>query len=165
MPTRKVCAPIAMPGGFARAPVHRSIRMLNLNRIFASKLSAFNQIRALVEDFADAAGIDPADRHKLTLIVEELFTNTVRHGHRRDCDEPVDITLSSEPSGVTLTYVDTAPKYDSLAAAMRTDIESTVRQRRIGGLGVALTFALAEAAQYNYIDGKNRIVIRLRNRK
>lgn len=136
--------------------------MLKLNRIFTAKLSAFNEIRALVDDFANAAGIDPAARHKLTLIVEELFTNTVRHGHRGDSEESVDITLSNDPAGVTVTYVDTAPKYDSLAAAMRTDIESTIRQRRIGGLGVALTFALAEAAQYAYVDSKNRIVIRLR---
>jgi len=115
----------------------------------------------MIEAFADSAGIDHTDRHKLTLIVEELFINTVRHGHGGDSDEPVDITLVSEPSGVTVTYIDTAPKYDSLAAAMRTDIEASVRMRRVGGLGVALTFALAHTAQYTYIDGKNRIVIEL----
>jgi len=135
--------------------------MLKLNRTFAAKLSAFSEIRALVEEFANSAGIEPSARHKLTLIVEELFTNTVRHGHRKDSEEPVDITLSSEPSGIVITYVDTAPKYDSLAAAMRTDIDSTIRQRRVGGLGLALTFALAESARYVYVDSKNRIVIRL----
>ncbi|MGH8631211.1 MAG: ATP-binding protein [Burkholderiales bacterium] len=135
--------------------------MLKLNRSFLAKLSAFNEIRSLIEAFADSAGIDPADRHKLTLIVEELFVNTVRHGHGGDSDEPVDITLVSEPSGVTVTYIDTAPQYDSLAAAMRTDIEASVRMRRVGGLGVALTFALAHTAQYTYLDGKNRIVIQL----
>jgi anti-sigma regulatory factor (Ser/Thr protein kinase) len=136
--------------------------MLSLNRVFPAKLSAFKEIRALVEEFADAAGVDPTARHKLTLIVEELFTNTIQHGHRGDSEEPVDITLSREASAVSITYIDTAPKYDSLAAALRTDIESTVRRRQIGGLGVALTFALAEAAQYQYLDGRNHVVIRLR---
>lgn len=135
--------------------------MLRLNRSFVAKLSSFNEIRALIEAFSESAGIDPADRHKLTLIVEELFINTVRHGHGGDSDEPIDITLVSEPSGVTVTYIDTAPQYDSLAAAMRTDIEASVRMRRVGGLGVALTFALAHTAQYSYLDGKNRIVIQL----
>jgi len=138
--------------------------MLKQSRVFASKYSVFNDIKVFVEHFADAAGIGPTDRHKLTLIVEELFTNTVRHGHRGDSDEPVDITLSSEASEVTVTYVDTAPEYDSLTAAMRTDIEASVRLRRVGGLGVALTFALAEAAQYSYREGRNHIVIRLRKR-
>jgi anti-sigma regulatory factor (Ser/Thr protein kinase) len=138
--------------------------MVKLSRTFEAKLSAFSEIRALVEDFAQAAAMDPSARHKLTLIVEELFTNTVRHGHGRDSDEPVDITLSSEAPGIVVSYVDTAPKYDSLAAAMRTDIESTIRQQRIGGLGLALTFALAEEAQYAYVDGRNRIVIRLAGR-
>lgn len=138
--------------------------MVKLSRTFAAKLSAFSEIRVLVEDFARASGMDHPSRHKLTLIVEELFTNTVRHGHGTDSDEPVDITLSSEASGIVVTYVDTAPEYDSLAAAMRTDIESTIRQQRIGGLGLALTFALAEAAHYAYVDGRNRIVIRLGRR-
>ena len=115
----------------------------------------------MIDAFGVSAGLDPAVRHKLTLIVEELFVNTVRHGHGGDSDEPVDITLSSEPSGITVRYIDTAPKYDSLAAAMRTDIEASVRMRRVGGLGVALTFALAHTAQYTYTDGKNCIVIRL----
>jgi anti-sigma regulatory factor (Ser/Thr protein kinase) len=137
--------------------------MLTLNRSFTAKLSVFKEIREMIEAFAGSAGIDPAVRHKLTLIVEELFVNTVRHGHGGDTEEPVDITLVSEPSGITISYVDTAPEYDSLTAAMRTDIEASVRMRRVGGLGVALTFALAHTAQYSYLDGKNRIVIRLTN--
>lgn len=137
--------------------------MLSLNRSFVAKLSVFREIKEMIEAFAGSAGIDPAVRHKLTLIVEELFVNTVRHGHKGDSDEPVDITLISEPAGITVSYVDTAPKYDSLAAAMRTDIEASVRMRRVGGLGVALTFALAHTAQYSYLDGKNQIVIRLIN--
>ena len=161
MPTRNVSADVDPASNVCKALRARPTGMLKLNSVFAAKLSAFNEIKAFVERFADAAKIDPEDRHKLTLIVEELFTNTIRHGHRGDSDEPVDIMLSSEPSGVAVTYVDTAPEYDSLAAAMRTDIEATVRQRRIGGLGVALTFALAEAAQYRYFEGKNHIVIRL----
>lgn len=128
---------------------------------FPAKISNFNNIRSFIESFGQAAGMSRDSCHKLTLMVEELFVNTVRHGHAGDSDEPVDIAVSADDAGITLIYVDTAPKYDSLAAALRTNVETTVGQQRIGGLGLALTFALAQSAQYAYLDGKNRIIIRL----
>lgn len=136
--------------------------MIRRSASFAASLKLFKEIREFVDAFADAAGISSEACHKLTLIVEELFTNTVRHGHQGDSAESVDLDLAKDAERVTITYVDTAPRYDSLAAAMRTDIESTIRQQRIGGLGLALTFAMAETAQYAYLDGRNRIVLTLR---
>ena len=139
--------------------------MIHPARIFPAKLSVFSNIKKYLEDFCKAAKLSGADRHRLTLVTEELFTNTVNHGHGGDSDAPVEISLQVQPTVVTLVYVDTAPRYDSLAAALRTDIESTINQYRVGGLGMALTFAIAESAHYVFADGKNRIVISLARRK
>lgn len=136
--------------------------MLKRSGAFRATLRSFNDIRAFVEDFALAAAIAREDCHKLTLVVEELFTNTVRHGHRGDSDAAVELTLEHDGGRTSVVYEDTAPKYDSLAAGMDTDIESTIKQRHVGGLGMALTFAMAESAQYVFVNGKNRILIRLR---
>jgi anti-sigma regulatory factor (Ser/Thr protein kinase) len=135
--------------------------MIQRNQSFPAKACAFNEIGNFLRSFADAVGMSRDSCHKLTLIVEELFTNTVRHGHLGDSEEPVDIGLSLEPTGVTLTYADTAPRYDSLAAAMQKDVVSAIQKHQIGGLGLVLTFGLAQAAQYAYLDGKNQITIRL----
>lgn len=126
-----------------------------------AKLIYFSEIQSLIEDFTAAARITNEDCHKLTLIVEELFTNTIRHGHGGDSDSPVSVSLESQGGKLKVVYEDTAPEYDSLAAAMRTDIAYTVNNLKVGGLGVALTFAIAESAQYAYVEGRNRIVITL----
>ena len=128
---------------------------------FQSKMLFFKDIRDFIDKFCEAHELSGADRHKLTLVVEELFSNTVRHGHGGDSDAPVDISLDVVARMIRLEYQDSAPPYNSLAAAMRTDIESTINERRIGGLGMALTFALAETAQYSYQENKNRLVITL----
>ena len=60
--------------------------MSRLIRIFPAQLQAFDQIRALVDEFGAMSNLGREDRHKLTLIVEELFTNTVAHGHQGDSD-------------------------------------------------------------------------------
>ena len=45
--------------------------------------------RALAEAVCARQGVAAGDTLRLVLVLEELFTNTVMHGHRRDCDAPV----------------------------------------------------------------------------
>jgi serine/threonine-protein kinase RsbW len=135
--------------------------MIKRHRSVQAKLIYFSEIHSLIEDFAAAARIANEDCHKLTLIVEELFTNTIRHGHGGDSDSPVSVSLESHRGKLKVVYEDAAPEYDSLAAAMRTDVAPIVNNLKVGGLGVALTFAIAESAQYAYVEGRNRIVITL----
>jgi serine/threonine-protein kinase RsbW len=132
-----------------------------LSRTFPAQLRAFEQVKALIDEFAVTTELGREDRHKLTLIVEELFTNTVTHGHRGDSDAPVQISLEDAGEGVQLTYEDSAPPFDPLAACRRTDIESTINERRVGGLGVFLTLGLANRAAYRFVDGRNRISLTL----
>ena len=135
--------------------------MKRLSRTFPAQLRAFEQVKSLIEEFGEAAGLGREDRHKLTLIVEELFTNTVTHGHQGDSDAPVQVTLEVTDAGVELIYEDSAPQYDPVAASRRTDIESTINERRVGGLGVFLTIGLTNAADYRFVEGRNRISLTL----
>jgi len=73
----------------------------------------------------------------------------------------VQISLEDTAAGVELTYEDSAPQYDPVAASRRTDIESTINERRVGGLGVYLTIGLTNAAVYRFVEGRNRISLTL----
>ena len=59
-----------------------------------------------------------------------------------------------------LVYEDSAPPFDPLATGRRTDIDSTIKERRIGGLGILITVALTEGASYSYVEGRNRICLK-----
>jgi serine/threonine-protein kinase RsbW len=134
--------------------------MPRLVRIFPAQLQAFQQIRALIDEFGALSNLGHEDRHKLTLIVEELFTNTITHGHRGDSDAPVSISFQHDNGEMELVYEDSAPPFDPLAAGRRTDIESTIKERRIGGLGIFITVGLTDGANYSYADGRNRICLK-----
>ncbi len=135
--------------------------MHRLNRVFPARLRAFDQVKALIDEFGTVAELGPEDRHKLTLIVEELFTNTVTHGHRGDSDAPVFITFEEAQGDLQLIYEDSAPQFDPLIAGRRTDIDATIEERRIGGLGIFITIGLTDNADYSYVEGRNRISLRL----
>jgi serine/threonine-protein kinase RsbW len=60
-----------------------------------------------------------------------------------------------------LIYEDSAPQFDPLIAGRRTDIDATIEERRIGGLGIFITIGLTDNADYSYVEGRNRICLRL----
>lgn len=140
-------------------PVQFDENMHRLNRIFPAQLRAFEQVKALIEEFGAAADLGREDRHKLTLIVEELFTNTVNHGFRGDTDSPVNLTLEETVSGIRLTYEDSAPMHDSIGTGLRTDIDATINLRQVGGIGMAIALGLTRDASYDYVDGRNCVTL------
>lgn len=135
--------------------------MHRLNGKFPARLRAFDQVKALINEFGTVAELGPEDRHKLTLIVEELFINTVTHGHRGDSDAPVFITFEEAEGDVQLVYEDSAPPFDPLAAGQCADIDPRIKERRVGGLGLFITISLTDKADYSYVEGRNRICLTL----
>jgi serine/threonine-protein kinase RsbW len=84
--------------------------------MFPASLEQLHGLRAFLEAFCAQAGIGREACLRLNLLLEELFTNTVRHGHRGDCDAPVWISLvAGEDRRVTITYEDTAPPFNPYA--------------------------------------------------
>ena len=112
---------------------------------------------AFIAQTVAAAGIAPDLCLKLTLLVEELFVNTVTHGHGRDSDEPVALIFDVRPGRIALTYEDTAPPYDPFGAVTRPDEAAGVEERPVGGLGVLLVSTLAKDVEYRRAGGKNHI--------
>lgn len=131
-----------------------------LKRGFPAQLQAFGQVKALIEEFGALSELGREDRHKLTLIVEELFTNTVTHGFEGGSDSEIFVTFDETDQGeLLLVYEDAAPPYDPVAAGRRTDIDSTINERRVGGVGVFLALGLTQNADYSFVGGRNRITL------
>ena len=129
--------------------------------MFPSRLEAWKSARAFIEDFCRGAQVERENCLKTNLVVEELFLNTVKHGHRGGSDAPVWITLTAEEGEVSLAFEDNAPPFNPFASATREMLEALAETRREGGLGVILTHGLTASADYAYIFGRNRIRLKL----
>jgi serine/threonine-protein kinase RsbW len=129
--------------------------------MFPSRLDAWKRARAFIEGFCEGGGIARPSCLKLSLVLEELFLNTVKHGHRGGSDAPVWIRLSASGGRVSLTYEDRAPPFNPFARATREMLEALAETRREGGLGVLLAHGLTSSADYAYLYGRNRIRLTL----
>src|SRR3989441_1199508 len=146
--------------GFYNAPdpMAHSVKNSRL-AMFPSRLAELRPLSAFLTDFCDQAGIERERCLRLHLVVEELFINTIRHGHRKDCDAPVWVSLEAGPRAGQVTYEDTPPPFNPYAKLpdKPIDMTTTLERRAIGGLGVLLTKELAATRDYAYVFRRNRI--------
>lgn len=124
--------------------------------MFPARLSAWRPAREFLERFCATASLARTPSLRLNLILEELFTNTVNHGHRGDCDFPIWISLHAGESGISVTYLDLGPPFNPLAMS-RAQLDVPLDERKIGGLGVYLATELTVASDYAYMYGRNRL--------
>jgi serine/threonine-protein kinase RsbW len=129
--------------------------------MFPSRLQAWRKARAFIEDFCKGAEVPREACLKANLVIEELFLNTVKHGHRGGSDAPIWITLAADAGRMWLDYEDSAPPFNPFSAATREMLEALAETRREGGLGVLLANSLTSSADYAYVFGRNRIRLAL----
>ncbi len=125
--------------------------------VLSARISALPSMATFIAETSALAGVPMDLSRKLTLLIEELFTNTIVHGHGRDSDEPVRLGLETGPGWIALTYEDTAPPHNPFAAVQRPDDTMDVDDRPVGGLGILLVATLAQDVLYRRDDGKNHI--------
>ncbi|HET8530476.1 MAG TPA: ATP-binding protein [Methylomirabilota bacterium] len=127
------------------------------SRTFPARRDALPQVDAFLGEVCAAAGLGRETCLRVTLLVEELFTNTVVHGHGADSEAPVRIECEVSPGRIALTYEDTGPAHDPFARVVAPDADAGIEERPVGGLGVLLISAMAQEVEYRRDGDRNRI--------
>jgi anti-sigma regulatory factor (Ser/Thr protein kinase) len=96
---------------------------------------------------------------ELNLVLEELFTNSVRHGGCAGMENAVRVRLQLQQDGVRVEYSDRGEAFDPLNAPPP-DVDSPLEQRQVGGLGIHLVRQIMRDLEYHREGEWNRITMR-----
>ena len=136
-----------------------------------------------LEAHALALGLSPRNALTLVLMLEELYTNTLRHGvgasrciqernalgNAPPVGTRIRVQLEILPDGdVALIYEDDAAPYDPFQLLHDQQLASTdlaVEDRPVGRLGAVLLARMSDSTSYVYQDDRNRITLRLNPNK
>lgn len=92
---------------------------------------------------------------QLDLIVEEIFVNIASYAYSPNSGSvKIFLEIEPDPIAVTLTFIDTGVPYNPLINS-DPDINLSVEDRQIGGLGIFLTKKLVNDISYRYEEGQN----------
>lgn len=103
-----------------------------------------------VAEQAAGLGVTADDTLRLQLVIEELFTNTIAHGHHGDSEHQVSLSLGRNDGILTLRYEDDAPPFDH--SEFGQNFRSTVE---VGGQGLGLIHGMSKAIRYQRLGQRN----------
>lgn len=124
-------------------------------------LAELARVAARVDAFCMAEAI-PADcNFKLNIALEELLTNTICYGYSDGRLHQIALIIARDGDELVAEISDDARPFDPRQAAPP-DLDATIEERRMGGVGVHLVKTLMDKVDYAYRDGRNHVRLRKR---
>ena len=127
---------------------------------YPARLSALPKVLAYARKMCESGALSPVAILRIELAIEELFTNTVRHGYGTDSDGMVWLQMITVPGSLYLVYQDAAPEYNPLQHVAQ--FSAPASDRAVGGLGIHLVRELAADIAYRRSEDRNILTITFR---
>lgn len=126
-------------------------------RGFAREIASLGEIFQFLEDFTDGHGVDGQTALRINLVVEELFTNMVRHN--RGGGEEIVIGMDRVDDRLHIELVDLEVDDFDLDSVDEVPVTAGIDVRRPGGLGIHLVRSLVDDLRYDYRTDDRRMRI------
>jgi serine/threonine-protein kinase RsbW len=136
--------------------MEKSPRELEWN--YAAKTDSLYAALGAIEQACKAWNIDAGLISRARIVVEELFSNTIKYGYGGECDGGIRIRLAADP-GLTLVYEDDAPLFDPTHWKSDTDEHVRPDERPEGQAGIAMVMGLCATAVYRPRNGCNALTL------
>lgn len=120
-------------------------------RCFDARFARLPALLDVARSACRAAGLTADALHRVELVLEEAFSNSVRHGYGGETDLPVWLTTHILPDGIELVYQDAAAPFDPLLDARLPGTD------RVGGVGRVLMNKLPRHSRYALVGGRNTL--------
>lgn len=117
------------------------------------------RINAAVEELAETEGWPPDLVFQTTLVLEELEVNIMNYAFGEDESVQSQIVLRSEPDRLTIEISDGGKAFNPLEDATEPDLDASLEERKVGGLGIHFVRTLMDEVSYRRENGRNRLTL------
>jgi serine/threonine-protein kinase RsbW len=128
-----------------------------MEKTFPRTFEALEGIFQFAGEFFAVEQIDPSYRYAVDFALEEIFTNLVKYHPGNPND--ILISLDRTPGRLLITLTDFDVEPFDVSIARETPIDTSLEERRVGGLGIQLTRRLMDDIDYEYADRRSRITL------
>ena len=122
--------------------------------VLNGNLKELGQLADRVSRFVRECSLEDQVEFDLNLVLEELFVNALRHGGCEGMQNAIRIQLQSTEDGVVVKYSDRGIPFDPTTAPAP-DLETSLEDRRAGGLGIHFVRELMSGLRYQRCGDEN----------
>jgi anti-sigma regulatory factor (Ser/Thr protein kinase) len=124
-----------------------------------SDVDELRRLSAFAEEFAQGQALPDRELARLLIILEELFTNTVKHGYSGEAPTGrIDVALAFGAGQLRIAFSDDGRPFDPLARPLP-DLDRPSADRPLGGLGLPILRSLVDDARYSRDGDRNHLVL------
>ena len=127
-------------------------------------LDEIERIHTAVDIPAATDDWEPEFLFQIRLALEEIGINIVRYGYDEGREKDIWITLASKGQSLAMEIVDDGKPFDPFSDALPPDLDSSVVDRPIGGLGIHLVRRMMDEMHYQREDGRNKVFLIMRGK-
>lgn len=129
-----------------------------MKKVYKAKISEMAKVVADLEAFCLENGLDSKVLFAFNLCLDEIFTNIINYGYRGKEGE-VEIEMSVKDCIAKAIVRDSAPKFNLLADAKEPNINASLEDREIGGLGIYFVKNSMDEILYARRQGFNELTL------
>jgi serine/threonine-protein kinase RsbW len=131
---------------------------IHLTLEFLTELPELERINAAIDQFSNAQGWTPESLFQVQLVLEEVVANVISYGSGGERPPMVSVKLMQEGLHLSIEISDNGIPFDPVKRA-DPDLNASLHDRAVGGLGVYLVRQLMDSVSYQREDGKNILSI------
>lgn len=124
-----------------------------------SNLSELDTLYQQLERFGQSIGLSPKCIFEANLALDELFTNIISYGFDDKNEHVIKITMSRQDDNLVISIEDDGAPFNP-TTAQSPDLECTIEECRIGGLGIHLAKNLMDEVCYQRCKNKNILTLK-----
>ena len=128
-----------------------------MQRDFPRHLDSLTPLYEFAEEILAANDIAEGVRFPVHLAMEELFVNMVKYNPGVGTDIQVTVTANGS-NGVRVSLLDDGGVEFDVTATRPVDINAPLEERTPGGLGIHLIQNLVDTLEYEYQEGRGRVI-------
>ena len=124
-----------------------------------SNLSELEKLCQEMEKLGQKLGLTKKCVFEINLALDELFTNIISYGFEDDDEHEIKVTLTPQNETLCLSIEDDGLPFNPIEAE-EPDLECTVEDCKIGGLGIHLIRNLMDDICYERCGDKNVLTLK-----
>lgn len=125
--------------------------------VIANRLEEIPLLAEKIDAFAALHDIEPAKIFQVNLVIDELLTNVISYGYPQNGDHQIEIALALQEQHLEITIVDDGQAFNPIEQAPEVNLDASVEERRVGGLGIYFMHNMMDAMAYQREDGCNKL--------
>lgn len=130
------------------------------SRVFQARLSDLETILRWIHDHLKKHNLSGKHFRRFELAIEEAIVNVVSYAYSH-ADGSLEITISKSPDQkyIQVCIKDQGVAFDPVNVSTKVDLETSIENRKTGGLGIHFIRELTDRLTYERKEGSNILTL------